>query len=588
MKCPICASDEIAESRVRGGARILLSFSPLVRFRCRNCWYRFWGFRNRLLKVVYLTTFAVLASGACFHAYTLFVGRPLIDWKAAPGRAALSGGTVERRAPSAAPERAAGPDPATALKKTAAPVPAAGAGYVALHALPREGSQVVSYIAPGLAYGVIHRQGDWAVVRRPDGRLGWAKGDELAGETEAGGPQQKQEPVLPEKTESGGIAVASGASREQPDPRKPAVETPAGVEDRLLVRADMGRVRSAPSPKAPVLFWILKNETVVKQAEKGDWLRVLHGSGWSGWARKRLFTGQKSEQRSMQAARSGPDSGFSPADAKSADKGAPLPGEGKNEGKAARPVGLPPVPEKPGQEPGDIGVRTLSVAVSRGRVRAAPSLESPVLAMLKRSGSVHVLQKQGAWFQVAAEGGIRGWAHGSLFAQAAGESGRPGKPAAVSAPEPEARSGPERNLKVGVEVGLVRRSPSARGQVMFRLYGNEVVGELEARGEWRRIRRVNGWIGWAHESVFYPDGFHLPGKPAADRNGQGRIATVGVDVGIVHEAPLLKAPRAFRVVAKMKVRVLEEKGDWLRIRMINGWTGWAHRSLFVGEEPITQ
>jgi hypothetical protein len=53
---------------------------------------------------------------------------------------------------------------------------------------------------------------------------------------------------------------------------------------------------------------------------------------------------------------------------------------------------------------------------------------------------------------------------------------------------------------------------------------------------------------------------------------------------MVRTAPAADAPRAFRVVEKMEVRLFEQQGDWVRIGMRNGWTGWAHKSLFLEEQ----
>ncbi|MFH1350758.1 MAG: SPOR domain-containing protein [Pseudomonadota bacterium] len=48
MKCPKCGSDKITRSRRRSLEKLLKGFFPLSPFRCKDCWRRFWAFRNPL------------------------------------------------------------------------------------------------------------------------------------------------------------------------------------------------------------------------------------------------------------------------------------------------------------------------------------------------------------------------------------------------------------------------------------------------------------------------------------------------------------------------------------------------------------
>jgi SH3-like domain-containing protein len=199
------------------------------------------------------------------------------------------------------------------------------------------------------------------------------------------------------------------------------------------------------------------------------------------------------------------------------------------------------------------------------------------------------LEKSGKWFQLLVGSRPGGWAHESIF-RGSDETGAGGGRADAE-PRPEEADSEKgfsppvggKQRVVGVEVGLARTSPLPDAPVRFRLYGSEAVSVLEERGEWLRIQRINGWIGWAHESIFRPEDSQ-PVVLAGDmQQTAGRTATVSVDVGLVREAPFPEAPRAFRVVKRMKVQVLDERGDWLKVRMNNGWVGWAHNSLF--KEP---
>ena len=46
MECPKCGSDEVTGSHRRGGEKILRYFYPRAPYRCKECWNRFWVFKN--------------------------------------------------------------------------------------------------------------------------------------------------------------------------------------------------------------------------------------------------------------------------------------------------------------------------------------------------------------------------------------------------------------------------------------------------------------------------------------------------------------------------------------------------------------
>lgn len=62
-------------------------------------------------------------------------------------------------------------------------------------------------------------------------------------------------------------------------------------------------------------------------------------------------------------------------------------------------------------------VQRLTSKVSRGRVRAGPSLTSEIRFHLRRGETVSVLGVRGDWNQIRTAGGREGWAHYSLFSE---------------------------------------------------------------------------------------------------------------------------------------------------------------------------
>lgn len=230
----------------------------------------------------------------------------------------------------------------------------------------------------------------------------------------------------------------------------------------------------------------------------------------------------------------------------------------------------------------------LTVSADIGRIRTRPSLESPVLFLVQKNEQMQGIVEKEDWYQVAGASGAQGWAHKSLF-ESAQEAPAPRvvsdekKPGSPAPPSPGTSGGQKRT--VAVDVAMVRQQPSPSAPIRFRLYGQEKVEVLSVQNQWLEIKRVNGWIGWAHESLFLPVRAAAGSGSAPEWPGTAPTLTVGVDVGMVRTAPSADAPRAFRVVEKMKVRRFEQQGEWVRIGMKNGWTGWAHQSLFRSEQP---
>ena len=98
----------------------------------------------------------------------------------------------------------------------------------------------------------------------------------------------------------------------------------------------------------------------------------------------------------------------------------------------------------------------------------------------------------------------------------------------------------------------------------------EIVAEYE---NYRKIRDWQGAGGWVHHSLLTGKrSFIIPAKPAS-----------------LHKTPA----KAAEVIAKLEPEVIGEirscSGDWCRVRVSSGVTGWLERTAFWGvykSEPI--
>ncbi len=120
----------------------------------------------------------------------------------------------------------------------------------------------------------------------------------------------------------------------------------------------------------------------------------------------------------------------------------------------------------------------------------------------------------------------------------------------------------------------VRAGPGTRYPIewVFRRKGMpvEIVAEYE---NYRKIRDWQGAGGWVHQSLLTGKrSFIIPAKPAS-----------------LHKTPA----KAAEVIAKLEPEVMGEirscTGDWCRVRVSSGVSGWLERTAFWGvykSEPI--
>jgi SH3-like domain-containing protein len=480
----------------------MLSFSPVIRYRCQNCWNRFWGFRSPLLKAIYLIGASLLAFAAAVQFYSLWNDESSLNQNGQTAEKAAVTRPSQNAVPSDRPKKGFPSKTLSAsaqrsngkTESGAAPVQAQIAAHplrdnFELRERPGEDAPVIQRVVPDESLSVIHQEEDWLVVALENGIVGWISEEDFLARrrgTVTSGHTGAAKSSPPEKAASSPKRTTS---------RTETVSTPSpGVN-----RADVSIRPAGPSSVETAALSKPSTKTISKEALKKH-----------------------------------------PA--------------------------------------------MLTVSADVGRIRARPSFESPVLFLVQKNEPMQRIVEKGDWYQVAGGGSAGGWAHKSLF-EPGPEAEAP--PSIIEAKEPispapaKLRLPESHQRTVAVDVAMVRQEPYAQAPIRFRLYGQEKVEVLSAEKEWLQIRRINGWIGWAHESLFLPVQKEAGGGSVSEWPGNSPTLTVGVDVAMVRTAPSADAPRAFRVVENMEVRLFEQQGDWVRIGMKNGWSGWAHRSLFL-------
>ena len=104
--------------------------------------------------------------------------------------------------------------------------------------------------------------------------------------------------------------------------------------------------------------------------------------------------------------------------------------------------------------------------------------------------------------------------------------------------------------------------------------------------QWGFVEDAENRFGWVHASLFGAEKGDIPKAPKAVQTGEtGETAaaeTVAVRVALAQfrRHPDADAEVVFRLIEGAAPVVLEREGDWYRVRLRDGRTGWGHASSF--------
>ncbi len=112
----------------------------------------------------------------------------------------------------------------------------------------------------------------------------------------------------------------------------------------------------------------------------------------------------------------------------------------------------------------------------------------------------------------------------------------------------------------------MRSGPGSRHAVQWSLSRGYPLQVVARRGEWLQVRDFERDTGWVHRSLT---------GPSTHRTVTARVANLR-----------MQPRQGSRVAGKLAygdmVRVLERRGEWVRVRQDNRRTGWVARRLLWG------
>jgi len=147
------------------------------------------------------------------------------------------------------------------------------------------------------------------------------------------------------------------------------------------------------------------------------------------------------------------------------------------------------------------------------------------------------------------------------------------------------RGSPQGVGLVKVEVGNLRSAPSTQAAVVGKLMKGELVTITAEKGEWYRVTVSDDRVGWAHRMLLLKTGTDTGPAVTVSEGPVAPNAIVRVPIGRVRGDPSLDSPIRFRLKKGDAVAIVGGQGEWHRILLGDGRSGWAHRSLLEAVPP---
>ena len=127
---------------------------------------------------------------------------------------------------------------------------------------------------------------------------------------------------------------------------------------------------------------------------------------------------------------------------------------------------------------------------------------------------------------------------------------------------PQTAVGSER-LAVTSRIANIRGGPGTTFDIIWKAETYYPIEVIERRGKWIRFKDFEGDKGWIHRSLVGDLPTVITTRPVCN----------------IRSGPGTKHDKLFTVENGVPFKVLEKKGNWLRVEHADGDRGWIHRSL---------
>ncbi|MEW9667251.1 SH3 domain-containing protein [Ammoniphilus sp. 3BR4] len=213
------------------------------------------------------------------------------------------------------------------------------------------------------------------------------------------------------------------------------------------------------------------------------------------------------------------------------------------------------------------GSGSVTITVSTLNVRDGAGLGHSIIAQAKQNQTFPLLQVKDNWVQILLNDNQKGWV------------------ASWHVEMTQAETSSSTLVTPTIEVLNVRSGPSTSFQVIEQIANTQSFVRLDVQGDWVKIKLKNGAEGWTAGWLTKEVSGNGSGSPAKSSPAPSLPkATVNGSNVNVRTGPDTANPVAGQVQSGDTLIVLEEKGDWLRIKK-EGLEGWVANWLVNRETP---
>lgn len=195
-------------------------------------------------------------------------------------------------------------------------------------------------------------------------------------------------------------------------------------------------------------------------------------------------------------------------------------------------------------------------------IRSGPGTNYGIVAKAGLNERLPVLDKSGDWYKVKLSSGATGWVAGWLvkIEYPSSAAAQTAQTAVIKGSSMNVRSGPGTGYGLVTQVGQGERFPV-----------------IEKSGDWYKVRLKNGNFGWLAGWLISIETSSAPASPAsppAQPVTGNQVAVIKSSSMNVRSGPGTGYGIVTQVGQAERFAVLQKSGDWYKVQLKNGSTGW--------------
>ncbi|WP_167578583.1 SH3 domain-containing protein [Jeotgalibacillus proteolyticus] len=209
-----------------------------------------------------------------------------------------------------------------------------------------------------------------------------------------------------------------------------------------------------------------------------------------------------------------------------------------------------------------------TVTTDQLRIRSGPGTDEAVLGVLSSGDSVTVHTDSSGWLEVTAADGTKGWVNGE-FISSSGQSNQDSSDTSNSSIQSSQGT-------ILVDRLNVRNDFSSEGSVIGSLNQGDRVNIIEEQYGWLNVEGngLNGWVSSTYVQYQAQESADADQRPVQASTLEDTSIVVVVDSLTVRNGPAHSGESISAVSLGESFTIQEVSGDWYKIELDSGSTGW--------------